>query len=134
VQVEMITAEVGEDGDVEHHARHTVQGQCVGRDLHDDRVHAVGHVTRQQSLQIGRLGSRANAGQGSLHARFDARRAQNRGDEVARRRLAVGASNANRAQLGGGVVVHARREPTHCPAYIAYDHLWHVQRQRPLHE
>ena len=74
VQIEMIAAEVGEHGDVERHARHAVQGERVRRDLHHHRLDAVGDVAGEQTLQVGRLGCRADAGQRALHPRLDARR------------------------------------------------------------
>ena len=108
VQVEVVTAEVGEDCGVEPGSVDPVQGEGVRRHLHHHRPVALVTKLGEAGLQLRRLGRRVGARQRADDARRVAGGTQDRGEEHARRRLAVGPGDADDPERRRRVAVDRR--------------------------
>ena len=117
--VEMILREVREDRRIELDARDAVLVERVGGDLHDDVVHARVAHARERVLQLDDIRRRVVDGQHLVldhdldradEADLVARVAQDSAREVARRRLAVRARDADDAQRARGIVMEIRHD------------------------
>ena len=114
VEVEVVAAEVGEAGHVEHHPVDAAHDEGVAGDLHGARRDLVLDHDREQGVQVGGL----RGGQGGLeihpgdagadgadHGCADPRGAQRRLGEAGRGGLALGAGDRDHPHPPGGLPV-----------------------------
>ncbi len=118
VEVQVVLGEVGEGGDVEDQPVDPAQRQRVAADLHRHRGDPPLAHDREQAVQVGSLRRGAHARQHlPRHPGLDRaeqpggapRRPQAGLEQERRRRLAVGAGDAEQQQVVAGPAVHARR-------------------------
>ena len=127
VVVEVVVAEVGEDADVEVDALDPRLDERVARDLHGHRVArtirllAVPHAG-QDPLDLGRLGRRPGAREGSHHVGRAARRGEDVTEQLRHGRLAVGARHTDHQEVPCRVLVEGCRQPGHDGAHRAGRH------------
>ena len=141
VEVQMILAEVGEHQHGEADAVEPVKDGRMRRRLHRARAVAGVEHLPEHALQVDRLGRRANdaaplAADSCLdrpeQAGTPSRGREDREQEVARRRLATGAGDADHLELPGRLAEEHVRNGSHRRAGVAHDELRHGQVERAL--
>ena len=118
----MVARQVAEDDGVELDARCPVLREGVRADLEGARLVPGGAHLGEHALQVERLGRREldrmihspdAIDDGAEKPRRPPRRAEEAGDEVSRGRLAVGAGDADDAEVTRRIAVPARRHERH---------------------
>ena len=137
----MVLREVREDRRREVRSRRRAQLERVRGDLHRARAVAAVEHRAEVALQVDRLGRRArDRALAPADDRLDraeqpallAGGLEQRAHQVGRRRLAVGARDADDAQLARRVAEEARGERRHRRARRGDEHLRHAEPERAL--
>ncbi len=139
VEVEVVTAQVEEDGEVEDDPVHAPEHQGVAGDLHGAVGDAPLAHQREQGVQVGRLGrgergghvDPVDAGADGAHDPGVAPGGlQRRLEQPGGGGLALGPGHTDQAQRGGGVAVQPGGEPAEEPARVRGHQQRKVGRQR----
>jgi hypothetical protein len=136
VEVEVVAAQVEEDGDVEDHAVDPAEHECVAGDLHRAGVDLPLDHQREEPVQVGRLGR----GQRRLdvdpvdpgahrpdHGGRNSGGLQRELGQARGRGLALGAGHRDQPQVAGGVAVDVGRERAENGARVGHDEHRHVE-------
>ena len=132
VVVEMILREIREDGRVELDASDAILVERVRRDLHDDVVHALRLHERERVLELDNVRRRVVDGQHLVldhdlnranEADLLARMAQDGAREVARRRLAIRARDADDAHRARRIIMEIRHHRVERALQLRHDEL-----------
>ena len=137
----MVLGQVGEDAAAEGDSGHAAELERVRGDLHRaGHVAAVEHAP-ERVLEVDRLGGRAlylllDAGDDSFDGAEQAApvpgRLEQVPDQEGRRRLAVGAGDADQLHLRRRIAIEAGRRWAHRSAHVVDHHLGHTEPERAL--
>ena len=117
VEIEVVLGQVGKDGRIVFDAGDAVQGQGMAGNFHDDMGHALFLHESQEVLEFDDIRRRVVDRQffivdegvdGADDADMIACSPQDMGDDVSRRRLAVGAGDADHAHLLARIIIKER--------------------------